>query len=317
MRGALIALSALALGAAAPASAEPYKGPIIDVHMHGYSDADWRAVPIAATTNFLTPEELASPSPASAAEHRRQTLAELERLGVVAAFLSFDTPGRPFADETAVARRWVAEGKGRVRVGVSEHAVVAATPPAAIANAVKTGAFSFIGELGLQYHGVSPSDPALEPYWALAEQLDLPVGIHMGAGAPESRLRWPKFRMALGNPLNLEELLVRHPKLRIWFQHGGWPYIAETKAILEQYPNVRLDISAINWVLPPAEFCSYLHQLVTAGFADRLMFGSDQMLWPQAIAKSIRNTDSCDFLTPDQKRAIFYGNAAAFFRIKD
>ena len=317
MRGALTALAALALGVVAPVAAEPYKGPIIDVHMHGYSDADWRAVPISATTNFLTPEELASPAPTSAAEHRRQTLAELERLNVVAAFLSFDTPGRPFADELAVARRWVAEGGGRVRVGVSEHAVVAGTPPAAIAAGTKSGAFRFIGELGLQYHGFSPSDPRFEPYWALAEKLDLPVGIHMGAGAPESKLRWPKFRMALGNPLLLEELLVRHPKMRVYFQHGGWPYIAETKAILEQYPNVRLDISAINWVLPPEEFCSYLQQLVTAGFTDRLMFGSDQMLWPQAIAKAVRNTDSCAFLTAEQKRAIFHDNAARFFRIKD
>jgi uncharacterized protein len=314
-RGAAV-LAALALCAAAPEPAPRYEGPIIDVHLHGYSDANWETVPIAATTNFLTPEELASPSPGSAAEHRRLTIAALREAGVTHGFLSFDTRERPFADEVAVAKLWRGESAGRVTVGVSDHALVAGVTPAAIETQVRAGVFTHLGELGLQYHGLSPNDPSLEHYWALAEKLDLPVGIHMGAAAPETVQRWPKFRMRLGSPLLLEEVLVRHPKMRVYFQHGGWPHLGETKAILEQYPNVRLDISAINWVLPPDEFCSYLEQLVTAGFADRIMFGSDQMMWPQAIAKAIRNTDRCA-LTAEQKRMIFHDNAAKFFRIKD
>ena len=35
-----------------------------------------------------------------------------------------------------------------------------------------------------QYEGIAPDDPRLEPYWALAEDLDIPVAIHMGPGAP-------------------------------------------------------------------------------------------------------------------------------------
>jgi predicted TIM-barrel fold metal-dependent hydrolase len=33
-----------------------------------------------------------------------------------------------------------------------------------------------------QYEGVEPDDPRLEPYWALAEKLDVPVQIHVGTG---------------------------------------------------------------------------------------------------------------------------------------
>jgi len=39
-----------------------------------------------------------------------------------------------------------------------------------------------MGEVGAQYGGLSPDDPKSEPYFALAEKLDIPVGVHMGLG---------------------------------------------------------------------------------------------------------------------------------------
>ena len=53
-----------------------------------------------------------------------------------------------------------------------------------------------------------------------------------------------------------------------------------------------------------------------AGFAKRLMFGSDQMVWPEAIGAAIRGIDSAEFLSPEQKRDIFYNNAARFLRLE-
>lgn len=50
--------------------------------------------------------------------------------------------------------------------------------------------------------------------------------------------------------------------------------------------------------------------LAEAGFEDRLLFGSDQMLWPEAYGAAIEGIGSAEFLTPDRKDAIFYGNAA-------
>jgi hypothetical protein len=37
------------------------------------------------------------------------------------------------------------------------------------------GGFKVMGEIGLQYEGLSPSDPSVDQYFALAEQLDTPV----------------------------------------------------------------------------------------------------------------------------------------------
>jgi predicted TIM-barrel fold metal-dependent hydrolase len=53
------------------------------------------------------------------------------------------------------------------------------------------------------------------------------------------------------------------------------------------------------------------------GFLDRVMFGSDQMVWPQAISGSIDFLNSLDFLTKDEKEKIFYKNARTFLGIKD
>ena len=51
---------------------------------------------------------------------------------------------------------------------------------------------------------------------------------------------------------------------------------------------------------------------LAAGLGDRLMFGSDQMVWPESITLAIEGVDSAAFLSPAQKRAIFHDNAARF-----
>jgi predicted TIM-barrel fold metal-dependent hydrolase len=45
------------------------------------------------------------------------------------------------------------------------------------------------------------------------------------------------------------------------------------------------------------------------------MFGSDQMIWPDAIGLAINGIESAGFLSEAQKRDIFYDNAARFLRV--
>ncbi len=173
-----------------------------------------------------------------------------------------------------------------------------------------------LAEVTTQYAGLAPSDSLLEPYFALAEQADIPVGIHMGPGPPGAPyVGSPAYRARLSNPLLLEETLVRHPKLRVWVMHAGWPMLDEMLALLYTYPQVYVDVGVIDYLLPRAEFHAYLRRLVEAGFESRIMFGSDQMLWPQAIGYAIRSIESADFLTEKQKRDILYNNAARFLRL--
>jgi uncharacterized protein len=47
------------------------------------------------------------------------------------------------------------------------------------------------------------------------------------------------------------------------------------------------------------------------------MFGSDEMVWPETIRVAIESIESADFLSEEQKRDIFYNNAARFLRLDD
>jgi len=50
---------------------------------------------------------------------------------------------------------------------------------------------------------------------------------------------------------------------------------------------------------------------------DRIMFGSDQMIWTYAIEKSILFLNTLTFLTRQDKEDIFYNNAARFLKLKN
>lgn len=52
-----------------------------------------------------------------------------------------------------------------------------------------------------------------------------------------------------------------------------------------------------------------------AGYGERVMFGTDQGLWPELIEASIEVIEDAPFLTPAQKRNILYNNAARFLRL--
>ena len=109
--------------------------------------------------------------------------------------------------------------------------------------------------------------------------------------------------------------MVQHPDLRIYIAHGGYPFIEETIALMMMYQQVYVDISAINWLLTPEEFHAYLLQLMDARLGKRIMFGTDQMIWPETVGMSIEAIESATFLTEEQKQDIFFNNAADFLKL--
>lgn len=181
---------------------------------------------------------------------------------------------------------------------------------------VKSKKIMAFAEMGQQYSGIAANDPSLEPLYALAEELDVPVGIHMGPGPPGvGYFTSGKYRMRMSSLLLLEDVLVKHPKLRLWAMHAGWPLADDAIAALYAHPQLYVDLAVISYTTPKAEFYRYLQRLVDAGFEDRIMFGSDQMLWPESIAVAIGNIENAPFLTRQQKRDILYNNAARFLRL--
>ena len=76
-----------------------------------------------------------------------------------------------------------------------------------------------------------------------------------------------------------------------------------------------VDVGVIVYTQPRPAFYRYLQAMVDAGFPRRVMFGSDQMVWPGTIERAIAVIDEAPFLTTQQKRDIFYNNAARFLRL--
>ena len=168
-----------------------------------------------------------------------------------------------------------------------------------------------MGEITSQYLGIPPNAPSLEPYFALAEELDVPVLIHIGGGGAPN----PTLRLSAGHPLLLEEVLVRHPKLRIYIENAGYPFLHEIVALMRYYRQVHADLSIITWIIPREAFHDYLSALVRTGLGKRLMFGTDGQ--PAQVGQAVERIESASFLTDDQKRDIFYNNAARFLRLSD
>jgi uncharacterized protein len=276
--------------------------PIIDMHMHTGLPHD---VPAGAPA-FCRPEPCQGEGGATAnpAENLKKTLEQMDRYNIVKGFLS--------GVDLSVVGQWTSAAPGRfiaspfiLKPGSSELEK--------LRHEYVSGRFTGMGEIATQLNGVPPNDPSLEPYFKLAEDLDLPVLIHtLGIGP-----YMPHFRSAAGSPMLLEDVLLRHPKLRLFVENAGYPYRDEMIAMMYQYPQLHADVSTISWIIPRTAFYDYLQAFVRAGLGKRLMFGSDQMVWPEKIGAAVNAIEQAPFLTADQKRDIFYNNAVRFLRLDD
>ena len=172
-----------------------------------------------------------------------------------------------------------------------------------------------IGEVLTQYSGIAPSDSVLDPLWAFVELEGVPAGIHAGPGVPDTLSGFPtkQFRLQAGTPMAFEKVLGKHPELKVYLMHAGYPKLDNMIALLSAYLQVYVDLGFLPIIHSRAGFNRYLEGLVRAGHADRIMFGSDQQIWPQSYEASVEAIENADFLSEKQKQAIFYDNAARFF----
>jgi predicted TIM-barrel fold metal-dependent hydrolase len=312
--------------------------PIIDMHLHAHTLSMYGTPPPTICTNDqevsypavdpretrpLRYEQLKSCSarqsaPRTDEELRRAMLEMLQRYNIRA------VASGPLEQVT----KWRAAAPDRIipaapfdQYGDGAGGVLGAPGygrgPDAFRRLFMEGKLAVFAEINAQYNGLSPADESLEPYFALAEELDVPVGIHMGEGPPGAAyFTSPKYRARLTSPFLLEEVLVRHPRLRVYVMHYGSPLIDEMMSMLYSHPQLYVDVAGNDWSLPRKEFHSHLRRLMEGGFGKRILFGSDAMIWPRTIEVAIQSIESADFLTAEQKRDIFYNNAARFLRLE-
>lgn len=280
--------------------ANAQKLPIIDMHLHEQDEIMKYGPPIYPVDHTTLPEtkikDLSQLMPI--------TVEEMKKNNVVLGIVTWDKLRKVY--------KWRDYAPGLFLVGAaffdpSKHDI------SFLHKELSEGRLNIIGEIAAQYNGFPPNDPSIDKYYSLAEEFDVPVLIHCGGLAGENN----QFNIKDGNPLLLEDVLKKHPKLRLYIENASYPFAQEIVALMYRYPNVYADLSTITWIIPRKAFHNYLEYLIDADLGKRLMFGSDQMIWPEAIGMGIEAIESASFLSEEQKRDILYNNAARFLRLTD
>ena len=321
LRLALLNASVAAVSVPLGAQQRP---PVFDVHLHALSATSqgpppmWICAPMSEFPTSLTgasyPAELREPpcsNPIWSAESDEDLMA-----GTIRVMEEWNVYGVLSGTASRVAR-WSQAAPERFLRGLGFN-LGSGISPDSLRALHAAGALEVLAEVTNQYGGIAPDHPGMDPYWDLAEELDIPVGIHIGPGPPGViYLGSTNYRARLHNALLLEDVLVDHPDLRVYVMHAGFPLIDETLALLYAHPQVHVGIGIISYGMPREAFYPFLEKLVDAGFTKRIMFGSDQMVWPETIERAIRTVLEAPFLSESQKRDILYNNAARFFRLSD
>ncbi len=292
-----------------------YDGPIIDMHMHASNvqlGPDGKPPPVPLRC-YPGPCEGGPAAATTDEELFQMTLAAMDRHNIVLGFLSgFDMSSDLLIPNFERVQAWVKAAPGRFIPGA-----FLTQPGKPTVDFLKKeyaeGRLKGLGEIATQYYGYRPDDSALTPYFSLAAELGIPTHIHtLGIGAP-----LPTFRSSAGSPLLLEDVLVHHSDLRLFVENSGFPFTQEWIALAYQYPQVYGEVSTITWIVNRNAFYNHLRTLVEAGLSKRIMFGSDQMQWPETIGMAVEAIQSAGFLSAEQKADIFYNNAAQFLRLSE
>lgn len=173
----------------------------------------------------------------------------------------------------------------------------------------KAGVYDVMGELTAPYAGISYDDERMIPYYELALELDIPVSVHLQGAAPLTAQNCcPEFSISYGQPFELEKILIKYPDLRLYILHGNIKWIPSLIFLLQQYPNLYVDLTPYQVVMPREGFHDLLHEYKINGLINRVMFATDGA--PHDI--SVAAFQSADFLTQDELDGIFCENAARF-----
>jgi len=163
-----------------------------------------------------------------------------------------------------------------------------------------------------QFPSLSISDPSTLPSVAGLRGLatvyekcieyNVPVMFHTGTSI------FPRARNKYGDPMDIDDVIVDFPELKVILAHGGRPLWMDTALfLLRRSKNVFLDISSV----PPKNLLNYFPWLERV--ADQAMFGSD---WPGPMVMDLgKNVE--DFyalpLSEETKRKILRETAERLF----
>ena len=153
------------------------------------------------------------------------------------------------------------------------------------------------------YQQFYPNESKIYPLYAKAQELDIPVLLHIGSSI------FTGSRLKYGDPLYLDDVAVDFPELKILQAHSGRPFWYQKALTLARiHKNVYMEVSG----LPPQNLLTYFPELER--IAHKVVYGSD---WP-SVATIKENIIALEGLSLSEKakQMIMGQNAARLLKLR-
>lgn len=161
------------------------------------------------------------------------------------------------------------------------------------------------------YEHYYPYDKKYQRVYDLCIEFGVPVMIHTGDTFSSAG------KLKYSHPLNIDEIAVDNPELKIVICHLGNPWIQDCEEVIYKNKNVYADISGL--VL--GDFTHYYEEFMVdkvaeflnyAGEPKYLLYGTD---WPISNMDSYLNFVAKLELTAHSRELLMFRNAKALFKI--
>lgn len=287
--------------------------PVIDVHQHIYSSSSFptNGDPFPYQT-FITPSE-----------HYEAVVERMKDNNVVLAIAGGPPEATDFFYDSYPENRSLFWYSGQYNT-IDESVLQARLN--SLKDAINDGKIKSIGELLGIYNGVGLDDPVNMELYAIADSFSLPVFIHTGIVPDHAYDNYPKYAFEASNPVYLEPVLKQYPDVNFSAAHHGisidkdYDFNDDIFELMHNYDNFYVDIAGtlIFWESKGRkEAEKFIQRAVDEGVEDKILYGSDEMIWPDAITASINIIKQADYLTDTIKKQILYWNAAKYLKLSE
>ncbi len=154
------------------------------------------------------------------------------------------------------------------------------------------------------------NDPAYWPFLAKCVELDIPVRITIGMHLLTDR------PYDYAHPKYLDDIAVRFPTLRIVAGLAGWPWVAETCAVVSRHANLFVDFACrrVKHLLAPGAGYEALIYYGARNLQDKVIFASGWGTQAIPLAQLVAETDALP-LTEAVRAKWMGGNAARVLKL--
>jgi predicted TIM-barrel fold metal-dependent hydrolase len=161
--------------------------------------------------------------------------------------------------------------------------------------------------------------------YALADSCSLPVFVHTGIVPRDVYDGFPLYANEESNPVYLTAAIEMYPDINFNAAHWGsstrrdYDFMDDVFEMMHTYENFYVDLGYTLWLNRKSKKASdeFIQRAIDEGVEHKLLFGSDEMIWPDAITGGINHIKEADYMSDSVKKQILYWNAATFLKLSN